>query len=93
MLLSVAEAAGYGEYEVWERKNETERQNETLTRSSDEDNAFSRKVIGIGIASTGALITLLGLIAPTGRLLVIGIGLLLILFGLKIRRHKAVNKK
>ena len=91
--LRKAEAAGYGEYEVWERKNETERQNETLTRSSDEDNAFSRKVIGIGIASTGALITLLGLIAPTGRLLVIGIGLLLILFGLKTRRHKAVNKK
>ena len=90
--LRKTEAASYAGYAVWEQKNETKRNAETLTQTSDKDNAFSRKVIGTGIILTGVVITLLGLIAPTERALVVGMGLLLMLIGVKIRRYNSNNE-
>ena len=66
--------------------------------SVDEDgnNAHGIKVIGFGIISTGLIITTLGLIANSGKFLVSGVGIFVLIVGLIIwrssRRSLSKNK-
>lgn len=63
------------------KNNEIQLEDGTIT-STSENNNQSLKVIGIGIAASGLLIMLLGLLANRGQLLVCGIASVLLLVGL-----------
>lgn len=58
-----------------------ENQDVTLEEDKSTDNSQSLRVIGIGIGASGLLIMGLGLLADTGKLIVITIAILLVLLG------------
>ena len=59
---------------------------------SDSQNKHGRKVISYGIIGTGILIISIGAFALTGRWLVIGAGLLIIVTGIIINPKKLKQK-
>lgn len=76
----------YGEYLVWENKNNLKKISITEEEKliAKEDNKFSNKVIGYGIAVTGGIVAALGSIAITGSILVITTGVIFALLGIFI---------
>ena len=59
---------------------------------SDDDNRYSRRVIGIGIVITGVTIAVLGLINSEGRLPVLSVAAVQIIMGSVIfRRNRRIN--
>jgi len=84
----------YGSYQEWEKENTLKKQDlsEEELQASGEENRFSQRVIGYGILFTGLGIIVLGIIASSGRGLVISIGAGLFLLGLYIRK-RALSKK
>lgn len=61
---------------------------EQSANESQEENDFSTRVIGIGIILSGAIIIVLGAIAPSGRKLVCSVGVLMVLLGWYIHHSK-----
>ena len=77
----------YAAYEAWEREKARERCEESGADTSSSDNAFSRRVIGLGIAVSGLIIVVLGIAASSGRVLIAAVGAQLVLLGAGIRRN------
>ena len=85
----------YNSYKQWEDNNNLQKAmaNVAEQESSAEQNRFSLKVIGYGILFTGIGITILGLIAGTGKALIITIGVLLFVLGAyMLKKSLKVNK-
>ena len=81
------ESEGYLRYKALE--TECAREKETVAETEpvySDDNRFSIRVIGTGIALTGLVIVLLGFAADHGRILVFSTGAALMLLGGWIRR-------
>lgn len=78
----------YEPYKAWEKaNNEAKKQEEILEeKESGADNRFSVRVIGYGIAASGLLVTVLGVMADSGKGIVITTGVCLMLFGWFIYR-------
>jgi SSS family solute:Na+ symporter len=67
----------------------TQKSNEDLADTvasdvSDDENRFGKKMIAIGILSTGFIIGVLGLMASGGKIYVLGVALVLLLLGFRI---------
>ncbi|MBV5349494.1 hypothetical protein JZU61_07610, partial [bacterium] len=54
------------------------------TGSSADENRFGKRMIAIGILATGVIIGVLGLMAPNGKIYVLGMSFVLLLIGLRI---------
>jgi SSS family transporter len=54
------------------------------TGSSADENKFGKRMISIGILTTGSIIGILGIISPNGKIYVLGMSFLLLLLGLRI---------
>ncbi len=99
-LLNLRSAADIRHYESY--KADEQRMNQAKlaeaaadTGGQDTDNAYSVRVIRIGIMASGVVIAFFGLIAPSGKAVVIPVGLLLALVGYLIgkkRRHQPLKK-
>lgn len=67
------------------QKEQTERESQVGTsagiQESDHSNRYGKRVIGISVFSAGSMVFLLGMIASSGKLLVGGMGVLLMLLG------------
>lgn len=81
-------------YKIWERhnnENKTEPTPEQVIEVKNE-NRYSVKVVGIGIAATGIAIALLGLLASAGQLVVVSTGGVLASIGLLMVRKSIKSK-
>lgn len=56
------------------------------------NNAYSLRVIGYAIAASGLIISIIGLIAPTGKYVIIPIAALLLILGISIVKRNVKNK-
>lgn len=78
-------------------EKEAQREKELLaieeSMESQSNNNFSIRVIGIGIILTGLLVSIFGLMAGNGRILVICVGIFLVLLGFFIRKKGSQNIK
>lgn len=63
----------------------------SVGEESEQDNRHGRKVIALGIAGTGILITLIGLYTNTGKILVIAAGLIVLILSLLFKPIKSRN--
>lgn len=79
----------YLPYKIWENENAAMRMKviPEEDRISQSDNKFSIKVIGTGILLAGLLVSILGILADEGRIIVISVGIVLIILGFLIRRN------
>lgn len=79
----------YEEYLDWEKENHRQRQNIAVEAIQvvKEENKFSNKVVGYGIAITGIIVAILGSVASDGVSLVITTGVVFALMGVFIVRR------
>ncbi len=86
----------YEAYIIWEKENSQKKlvissREESMDK---EDNKFSYRIIGYGIATTGAIVSILGSIASEGSVLVVTTGVIFAMFGLFIAiRNTKKNKE
>lgn len=73
----------YDSYKVWEGENIKKREQVTVgeLQAMKDENKYSQKVIGYGVACTGLAIAVLGLLASSSQILVVSTGLLFALLG------------
>jgi solute:Na+ symporter, SSS family len=62
-------------------------------KETERSNRYGKKIIGISISSAAMLIVILGFIATTGKLLVLGIGALLLTLGILLIINNRILKK
>lgn len=91
-------SAMYEPYKIWENENQKKRGevSDEDIQAEKEENKYSQRIIGYGIAFIGLAIAILGILTSSSRILVISTGLLFVLLGAllvksgaaKLRKHK-----